>query len=98
MKFIADRPLSDPDNAARKLVELANTAQADDQQQMRRDGTLQEFNARYKAGRAAAIAEGKGYMGFGVAMARFKKALIPLLMNRPPEPGRMRSIFEDVFR
>jgi hypothetical protein len=20
------------------------------------------------------------------------------LMNRPPEPGRMRSIFEDVFR
>jgi hypothetical protein len=31
MKFIADRPLSDPDNAARKLVELANTAQADDQ-------------------------------------------------------------------
>ena len=44
------------------------------------------------------IAEGKGYMGFGIAMARFKKALIPLLMNLPPEPGRMRSIFEDVFR
>jgi hypothetical protein len=65
---------------------------------IRRDGTLQEFNARYKAGRAAAIAEGKGYMGFGIAMAQFKKALIPLLMNRPPEPGRMRSIFEDVFR
>jgi hypothetical protein len=37
-------------------------------------------------------------MGFGIAMARFKKALIPLLMNRPPEPERMRSIFEDVFR
>ena len=45
-----------------------------------------------------AIAKGKGYMGFGIAMARFKKALIPLLMNLPPEPGRMRSIFEDVFR
>jgi hypothetical protein len=26
---------------------------------MRRDGTLQEFNARYRAGRAAAIAEGR---------------------------------------
>jgi hypothetical protein len=42
---------------------------------MRRDGTLRVFNARYQAGRAAAAAEGKGFMSFGVARARFKKAL-----------------------
>jgi hypothetical protein len=29
-------------------------------EQMLRDGTLREFNCRYKAGRAAAAAEGKG--------------------------------------
>jgi hypothetical protein len=28
MKFTADRPLSDPDKAARKLVEIANTVEA----------------------------------------------------------------------
>jgi len=37
---------------------------------MRRDGTLREFNARYKAGRAAAAAEGRGYMNFAVVMKR----------------------------
>ena len=65
---------------------------------MRRDGTLREFNARYRAGRAAALAEGRGFMAFAVAMRRFKRALIPMLMNRQPEAGRMRSIFEEVFR
>ena len=30
---------------------------------MRRDGTLQEFNARYKAGRAAANRRGQGLHG-----------------------------------
>jgi hypothetical protein len=64
MKFIADRPLSDPDNAARKLVELANTAQADDQQRisvelinltfLRTGGTPDE----YRAGLDRAIAKG----------------------------------------
>ena len=29
MKFAADRPFADPDEAARKLVELANAAEAD---------------------------------------------------------------------
>jgi hypothetical protein len=28
MKLTSDRPLSDPDNAARKLVEIANTVEA----------------------------------------------------------------------
>jgi hypothetical protein len=35
---------------------------------MRRNGTLREFNVRYKAGRAAA--EGRGYMNFAVVMKR----------------------------
>lgn len=37
---------------------------------MRRDGTLREFNARYKAGRAAAAAEGRGNNDFAVVMKR----------------------------
>jgi hypothetical protein len=56
-------------------------------------GTLREFNAAYKARRAAALAEGRGYMSFAIAMARFKKALIPMLQSGTP----MRSIFEQVF-
>jgi hypothetical protein len=61
---------------------------------MRRDGTLQEFNARYKRGCAAAAARGEGYMNFGVAMARFKRALIPMLQSGKP----MRGVFDEVFR
>ena len=60
---------------------------------MRRDGTLRVFNARYQAGRAAAAAEGKGFMSFGVAMARFKKALIPMLQSGKPISG----VFADVL-
>jgi hypothetical protein len=63
---------------------------------MRRDGTLREFNARYKRGRAAALAEGRGFMGYGVAMARLKAALIPMLISQSGKP--MSSIFEQVFR
>jgi hypothetical protein len=36
-------------------------------ERMRRDGTLAEFNARYKRGRAAALAEGRGFMGYAPA-------------------------------
>jgi hypothetical protein len=34
---------------------------------MRRDGSLAAFNARYRAGRAAALAEGRGFMSYGNA-------------------------------
>jgi hypothetical protein len=61
---------------------------------MRRDGTLAEFNARYKRGRAAAVVEGRGFMGYGVAMARLKAALIPMLQSGRPISG----VFEEVFR
>jgi hypothetical protein len=36
-------------------------------EQMRRDRTLQEFNSRYKRGRAAAAAVGQGFMGYAPA-------------------------------
>jgi hypothetical protein len=59
-------------------------------EQMRRSGQLQEFNVRYKRGRAAAQAEGRGFMGYGVAMARLKAALIPMLQSGRP----MRGVFD----
>jgi hypothetical protein len=40
---------------------------------MRRDGTLPEFNARYKAGTPAALELGEGFMGFGIAMERLSR-------------------------
>jgi hypothetical protein len=35
-------------------------------------------------------------MGFGIAMARFRRALIPRLVGK--SAGPMRGIFEQVFR
>src|SRR5258705_7316179 len=58
---------------------------------MRRDGTLRVFNARCRAGRAAAAAEG-GFMSFGIAMARFKKALIPMLQSGKPISGVFKEV------
>jgi hypothetical protein len=63
-------------------------------EQMRRSGQLQEFNVRYKRGRAAALARGEGFMNFAVAMARLKRALIPMLQSGKP----MRGVFDEVFR
>jgi hypothetical protein len=65
-------------------------------EQMRRDGTLREFNARFKRGRAAALAEGRGFMNYAAATARLKRALIPHLIGRDTAP--MRSLFEQIFR
>jgi hypothetical protein len=65
-------------------------------EQMRRSGQLAEFNSRYKRGRAAALAEGRGYMNFAVAMARLKRALVPHLIGRDTAP--MQSLFEQIFR
>jgi hypothetical protein len=64
MKYAADRPLADPDKAARKLVELANAVETD------RDGpiAIELVNLpflrdggspdKYRAGIARAIARG----------------------------------------
>jgi len=65
-------------------------------EQMRRSGQLAEFNARYKRGRAAARADGRGFMAYGIALKRLKVALIPHLMAQSGRP--MTSIFEAVFR
>ena len=55
MKFAADRPFADPDNAARKLVELANAVEADRDQRiaielinlpfLRTGGSVDEYRA-----------------------------------------------------
>jgi hypothetical protein len=61
---------------------------------MKHDGTLREFNSTYKAKRAAAKAEARGYMSYGNAIARLKLALIPGLQSGKPVCG----LFEKVFR
>ncbi len=64
MKFATDRPFADPDQAARKLLELANAAEADRDQRiaielinlpfLRAGGSADE----YRAGIERAIAKG----------------------------------------
>jgi hypothetical protein len=61
---------------------------------LKRNGGLQEFNARYKAGRAAALAHGRGFVGYGIALARLKRALIPMLQQGRPLAG----VFDEIFR
>jgi hypothetical protein len=63
-KFTVDRPFADPDKAARKLLELANAAEADRDQRiaielinlpfLRAGGSADE----YRAGIETAIAQG----------------------------------------
>jgi hypothetical protein len=57
---------------------------------MRRDGTLRMFNARYRAGRAAAQAEGKTFMNYNTAIARLKRA--------DPDADRAASRANAIFR
>jgi hypothetical protein len=61
---------------------------------MKRDGSLHQFNARYKAERAAVLAEGKRYMSYNNALARLKMALIPGLQSGKAISG----LFAEVFR
>jgi hypothetical protein len=64
MKFAADRPLSDPDKAARKLVEIANTVEAVQDGRIHIELINAPFlqgggsPAEYKAGLERAIAKG----------------------------------------
>src|ERR1700730_5020412 len=60
MKFATDRPFADPDKAARKLLELANAAEADRDQRiaielinlpfLRAGGSADEYRAGSSAG------------------------------------------------
>jgi hypothetical protein len=60
---------------------------------MKRDGTLHQFNVRYKAERAAAQTQGRGFMSYTAATARLKLALVPGLQSGKPIVG----LFADVF-
>ena len=63
-------------------------------EEMRRDGTLRIFNTRFKAGRAAAAAEGRGFIGYNTALARLKLQLIPMLAaGKPIESGVFAKVF-----
>jgi hypothetical protein len=56
-----------PDDIALARASAANVRLDVMVEQMRGDGTLQEFNSRYKRGRAAAAAVGQGFMGYAPA-------------------------------
>jgi hypothetical protein len=82
-----------PDDTA--IARAANSVMRLDSmfERMRTDGTLREFNAKYKAGRAAAKAQGRGFMSYSAATLRLKKALLPALQTGQPVAG----VFERVF-
>ena len=64
MKFATDRPFADPDKAARKLLELANSAEADRDQRIAIELINSPFLSaggsvdEYRAGIERAIANG----------------------------------------
>jgi hypothetical protein len=59
-------------------------------------GVLKEFTRTYRLRRVAAAERGKGFMSYKVAELRFKRALIPLLMNGG-KPAIGSSLFAEVF-
>ena len=61
---------------------------------MKSNGELRDSNAQYKAHRAAARADGRGFMSYSNAIARLKLALVPMLQTDQPIAG----IFNQVFR
>jgi hypothetical protein len=74
--------------AARKLDEYLTS--------LKGTGVLKEFTRTYKRRRIAAAERGKGFMSYKVAELRFKRALIPLLMNGG-KPAIGSSLFAEVF-
>jgi hypothetical protein len=69
------------------MTRAANAAERLDRymDSLKGSGTLKQFTHTYRPWRKAA-ARGEGFMPFSVAELRFKRALIPLLMNggKPP--------------
>jgi hypothetical protein len=59
-------------------------------------GVLKEFTRTYKRMRIAAAERGEGFMSFSAAELRFKRALIPLLMNGG-KPAIGSSLFATIF-
>jgi hypothetical protein len=63
---------------------------------MRGPGVLREFTRTYERRRIAAAERGKGFMSYKVAELRFKRALVPLLMNNG-KPMVGTSFFSAIF-
>jgi hypothetical protein len=61
---------------------------------MKVSGELHQFNRQYARHRAAAKIAGRGYMSYGCAMQRLKKALVPMLQSGE----RISGLFDQVFR
>jgi hypothetical protein len=56
---------------------------------------LKQFTHTYRLRRVAAAERGKGFMSYKVAELRFKRALIPLLMNGgKPSTSLFATIFD----
>jgi hypothetical protein len=64
---------------------------------LRACGAMCEFTKAYKRRRIAAAERGEGFMTFKIAEARFRHALIPLLMNAG-QPVIGASPFAEIFR
>jgi hypothetical protein len=65
-------------------------------EQLRARGAMKEFTRAYRRHRMAATARGEGFMPFATAELRFKRALIPLLMNGG-QPLVGQSLFAEIF-
>jgi hypothetical protein len=59
-------------------------------------GVLKQFTHTYRLRRKAAATKGDGFMSFATAELRFKRALIPLLMNGG-KPAVGTSFFATIF-
>lgn len=74
--------------AARRLDEYLTS--------LKGTGVLKQFTRTYRLRRVAAAERGKGFMSYKVAELRFKRALIPLLLNNG-KPAIGASLFETIF-
>jgi hypothetical protein len=61
---------------------------------MKLNGGLREFNREFKNRRAAALAEGRGFMNYSTALRRLKLILIPSLASGKPVAWAFAEVFE----
>jgi len=61
-------------------------------------GALRAFNQVYRAKREAATAAGHGFIGYGYALGRLRKALVPVLAEGRDPMATAPSLFASIFR
>jgi hypothetical protein len=83
-----DTAISRAAGAARRLDEYLSS--------VRGAGTLREFKRAFTVRREAAMAAGRGFMPYKIAMSRLRLALVPLLQNGG-KPAVGASLFATVF-